>query len=308
MNSTLKVRHHAAIAPAAEGDLMVSCSIGPAHELVALWASADDIGAFISDTSPAPQARVSIQQATAATVVPLAELTIKYPYAQPLPGGRILVVGARARWRKSGADRNAVIFDREGRALVEETLGDGIQHAFTTPSGRVWAGYFDEGVYGNLGWGDNGTPAPMGSCGLARFSAKLRPEWRFPGDGAADVIDDCYALNVDGETAWTCYYSDFPIVRIQNDRVTTWSNEIHGANAMAVAETRVALFGGYQADRHRLAVGDLIDGRLGITGEYRVVLPDGGPLPDRTRVEGRGRELHFLTDQDWYRLTVTDIP
>ena len=30
-------------------------------------------------------------------------------------------------------------------------LGDGIAHVLATSTGQVWAGYFDEGIYGNYG-------------------------------------------------------------------------------------------------------------------------------------------------------------
>ena len=44
------------------------------------------------------------------------------------------------------------------------------------------------------------------------------------------------------------------------------------------------------------------------TGEYRVVLPDGEPLPEGTQVIGRGSRLHFLAKTSWYQLDVDDIP
>ncbi|MFI7578403.1 hypothetical protein [Micromonospora sp. NPDC049497] len=60
--------------------------------------------------------------------------------------------------------------------------------------GKLWVGYFDEGVYGNFGWGGPG-PAPIGATGIARFTETLHPEWHFPTDDLSP-IDDCYALNV----------------------------------------------------------------------------------------------------------------
>ena len=91
-------------------------------------------------------------------------------------------------------------------------------------------------------------------------------------------IDDCYALNVDGDCAWACYYSDFPVVLIRGDRVTGWHNDVQGAKALAVAESRVALFGGYGPDYDRLAVTALDGDRARPAGEYRIVLPDGEEL------------------------------
>jgi hypothetical protein len=226
--------------------------------------------------------------------VQLAALALDYPLVQTLPGGRILVVAART----GEAEHNAAIYDANGVAVASGALGDGIGHVLTTRSGQVWVGYFDEGVYGG------GEPA---ANGLARFSASLRPVWQHPFESEWGEIDDCYALNVDGETAWACYYSDFPIVRVEADTITGWHNDIGGARALAVAGSRVALFGGYEPGRDRLAIGDLVDGRLQITGRYRLALPDGSPLPAETRAVGRGSELHFLTDRDWYRVSPSDL-
>lgn len=157
-----------------------------------------------------------------------------------------------------------------------------------------------------------GTDAPpaLGACGLARFSPDLQPDWRYPSsvDDAWRAISDWYALNVDGDTAWTSYYTDFPIVRVHEGVLTGWNNDVTGANALAVGGSRVALYGGSRPDHDRLAVGNISGDRLHITGEYRVVLPDGRRLPDKAHVIGRGPDLHILTDNDWYRLNLQDIP
>lgn len=98
------------------------------------------------------------------------------------------------------------------------------------------------------------------------------------------------------------------VVRIRDDTVTGWHNDIKGARALAVAGSRVALFGGYGPDHDRLAVTELNAGRARPGGQYRIVLPGGQPLPSRTQVTGRGPRLHFLSDTDWYQLNVADIP
>jgi hypothetical protein len=70
----------------------------------------------------------------------------------------------------------------------------------------------------------------------------------------------------------------------------------------------VALFGGYGPDRDRLVVAELGSDRLHVTGEYRVVGPDGNPLPEALDVVGRGADLHLLTAGAWWRLAVDDLP
>jgi hypothetical protein len=97
-------------------------------------------------------------------------------------------------------------------------------------------------------------------------------------------------------------------VRIRDGAATGWHNGVKGASALAVAGSRVALFGGYGPDRDRLAVTELDAERARPDGEYRVVLPHGEPLPQGARVIGRGSRLHFLTGTSWYQLDVDDIP
>jgi len=164
-------------------------------------------------------------------------------------------------------------------------------------------------VFGNYGWGDRGSPEPLGACGLTRFSADLQPVWRYPPAGHPHgSISDCYALNVDRDTAWTCYYTDFPIVRISDGALAGWGNDIRGVRALVVSGSRAALYGGHGPDRDRLAVGLLSGDRFRQTGEYRLVLPGGEPLPARAKVIGRGAGLHVLTEDGWYQLAMSDIP
>ncbi|MET8837551.1 hypothetical protein ABZV78_27060 [Micromonospora sp. NPDC004540] len=303
-------------------DALVSASIGPAGELVALWSTSEDEAALRSVTTqpgwatfPDPTtarpvtARVTRQAGDLVDVTELPGLTLAHPSVQPLPEGRVLVVGARCRWRKDGPDRNAVIYGSNGRIEAQATLGDGIEHVFTTTSGEVWVGYFDEGVYGNYGWGDANSAPPMGSSGLVRFSPQLEQTWRFPShvDNQWGAISDCYALNVTDESVWTCYYTDYPIVQIRQDSVAGWRNHISGAKALAVSGTRVGLLGGYAPQQDRLVVGELADQAMRVVGEYRLVLPGGAPLPPQVTAIGRGPVLHLITAEHWYRLPLGEL-
>ncbi len=128
------------------------------------------------------------------------------------------------------------------------------------------------------------------------------------GGGPHGSISDCYALNVDRDTAWTCYYTDFPIVRVRDGALTGWHNHITSVNALAVSGSRAALYGGYGPDRDRLAAGLLNGDRFRQTGEHRLVLPGGEPIPTSAHVIGRGPCLHVLTKGDWYQLTMSDVP
>ncbi len=265
---------------------------------------------FPDPRTPRPvTVQVTVYQPEPVATVVIEDLTLAYPRVQTLPGGRVLVVGVRCRWRPDGPERNAVVYDADGQVLVERTLGDGIEHVMATADRHVWVGYFDEGVYGNFGWGGPG-PTPVGAPGLVRFSPELEPDWAFPShsDHPWGAIDDCYALNVDGDAVWACYYSDFPLVRIHAGAVTWWHNQIaSGARALMVAHAWVALYGGYGPERDRLVLARLDADHLRPVAEYRVVRPDGLPMPDDTAVYGRGPDLHLFTGRDWYQLNLHRI-
>jgi hypothetical protein len=215
---TFKVRHHAQLTAPRRGDVRVCASIGPAGEAVAVWTAAEDLPAVTARTVTAGGASFADTRASRPVTV---RVTVHAPdivFNTPIAGLElahltILLAGSRCRWRDSGPERNAVTYGTDGQALAEEVLGDGIEHLLVDSAGNVWAGYFDEGVYGNNGWGHPGPP-PLGSCGLARFSPSLRDARRYdPADSAFGDISDCYALNIDGITAWACYYTGFPLVR-----------------------------------------------------------------------------------------------
>ncbi|NMO53955.1 hypothetical protein HH310_22585 [Actinoplanes sp. TBRC 11911] len=315
----LVLRRHGRLTAGDHGDELLTMSVGPAGEAIGLWCSPDDVagltsmttepgGAAFPDSRAARPAdiRITVHCPDLGDVVRVAAMPLAYPSVQPLPGGRSLAVGGRCLWRPEGPDRNAIMYASDGTVAGEYTLGDGIEDVFTTPSGQAWVSYFDEGVFGNYGWGGPG-PAPLGACGLARFGPAGEPRWRFPSDGALGIAD-CYALNVVGETAWACYYTDFPVVRVQHGQVTSWRNELaSGVRGLIVDDGRVALVGGYSGHRDRLVVAELGDGALREVGRYRLVLPDGRPLPDRVRVVGRGDRLHIFHGLDWFQMSMDDI-
>ena len=124
-------------------------------------------------------ARITVHTPELAAVTRIADLALAHITVQPMPGGRFLVAGARCRWRSDGPDRNAVTYDSDGQVVSEHVLGDGIAHVLATSTGQVWVGYFDEGIYGNYGWGRADSQEPIGAYGIVRFSPGLEPAWRY---------------------------------------------------------------------------------------------------------------------------------
>lgn len=167
----------------------------------------------------------------------LSDLTVAFPYLQPLPGGDLLVVGARChRFAGGTAERNAWVYAADGAPSREMVLGDGIADVQVTAKGAIWVSYFDEGILGNFGWGGQGAP-PIGATGLVhfdRFDAHGAKQWEFHPPPGLNVMFDCYALNVASDVVWAYYYTEFPLVRITPDgRTRGWRSEVPGATAFA---------------------------------------------------------------------------
>ncbi len=280
----IELRAHATLEPVSPDDELVTTGIGPHGDVVALWKSA--AGSRITGHGSVIEVEPEFQ----------------HPIVQPLPDGRVLVVGARCRWSPDGVDPNALVFDQAGQVVASAVFGDGIQHVATTPSGQTWVGYFDEGILGNLGWGDSSLdpiPVPIGAHGLLRFDENLDLAWEFPFDTPFDEIEDCYALNIAGEVAWACYYADFPIVRVEAGQVAGWTTvDTHGPSALVSDGRHCALV----CDGH-FEVGELSsDGVFTVVRDTALALPE-GPVS----LTGRGDTLHILGERTHYKLDLEQL-
>jgi hypothetical protein len=248
---------------------------------------------------------VGIHVGTATAFRPVHLPELMFPVADLLPDDKLIVCGRRCYWRhETGADINAYVLGASDEVVTSGCLGDGIEHLAVDRRGEIWCGYFDEGIFGNYGWGGPG-PEPIGSAGIVRFDDHLEVAWQFDPPGEFGTVADCYALNVD-EDAWACYYTDFTIARIADSSTSVWRNGSGAPRALAVDGSRLSLFGGYRDARDQLVVGHLTEDNFERESTLRIVLPDGSELPD-CRVVGRGPMLYFFVDRRWYQISATDI-
>lgn len=218
------------------------------------------------------------------------------------PGGSWIVAGARC---PVGHD-NARHLAADGTLISRFCLGDGIQHLQCDTDGGIWCGYFDEGVYGNLGWGNAGGPEPIGAPGLRRFDGRGRPSWSYSWESTGSVIDDCYALNVSGNQAWAYYYSDFPIMRIDETRqCRQWQTQIRGSGAVAVDGSLAMLVGGYGKAT------DLVLLRLETDEPQVLVEAMSGIAFDRENApslfQARHDTMHVVQAGQWRRFSVAQV-
>jgi hypothetical protein len=134
-----------------------------------------------------------------------------------LPRDRLLYVAARGSQRHPNG--RIMRARRDGERDI--FLGDGIASLQVAPSGIIWVGYFDEGLFGNEGWlhpnggvrfvalNDHGAVVyPLGDQITAAFP---RP------------VDSCRVNVVHDEEVWYVYEhrwgQQYPVVTISPDRV-----------------------------------------------------------------------------------------
>jgi hypothetical protein len=219
------------------------------------------------------------------------------PTFSRFPDGRWLLADSRS----AEGDRNARIYDPAGQQMAAFNLGDGIAQMFCAPDGTIWVGYFDEGI----GSGPNTDGSwPVSSSGLAQFDAAGSVLWGYNSDQRKSFISDCYALTLAGNTAWSCFYSNFPIIAVDKGEVRQWQNSIGGANALAIEDGYALLAGGYDDQAGRVALLRLGANEVEKLGEIQIaVWPRGTP----GLMQGFGDTLHIVDGGIWCRLSVSAV-
>jgi hypothetical protein len=255
---------------------------------------------------------------------------------QPLGADRWLVAQSRGR----PGERNARVYDRAGRLVSTFPVGDAVAHLETTLDDRVWVGYFDEGVLAGGAFAGDGAVCFDGTGrrlfgfnteGLGALAAGRPPvpdsavEAARARGGPSPLgyleIYDLYAMNVEPRrSAWLHYYSAFPLVWVERERVRAIWTELPVVSAQAFAvDGQRALFAGgrlrWRAGGHAVRTEEdvradaeaaersfllvALDTRE--AEPLRLVTPDGDPL-DTLGAFGRGADLFLRRADELYRL------
>lgn len=223
----------------------------------------------------------------------LSAVRARFPQVDALPDGGFVVADARSR----RSEQHVQIFDVLGRESGAFRVGDGIEALLTDRAGRLWVGYFDEGVFGD---------DELSHPGLRCWSAEGEPLWVYEASKGTSEIYDCYAVNVTDEAVWVCPYSDFALLEIRQDRpVRQRANALAGAHALAVRKGRVTFFGGYGDEHDRLVHAELRHEEVRPYASGRLVGPDGDPL-GRRRTVSRGPRI-YVQEEPFTAWTVLDI-
>ena len=232
-------------------------------------------------------------------------LNATFPQIEMLPEGEILVVASRCFRNSDGTHEiNAKVFGADGKQNREFLLGDGINHVQTDAEGRIWVGYFDEGIFGNFGWQDAG--GPFGAAGLSCFSKSGQKVWDYEPPEGFDHIADCYALNVSRSGVWSHYYSGFPMAFVDSSwHVRCWKTELSGARTFAVGDGKVLLYGSYDR-RSACNLLTLEEREAKLVAEVSLVLPREID-PSKDTVIGRDKRLHVIQDDDCYVFSIDSL-
>ncbi|OWR30592.1 hypothetical protein CDO73_10870 [Saccharibacillus sp. O23] len=224
-----------------------------------------------------------------------------YHFLQPL-GDELLLVGSRSRYYgRDHYDLNAAVFGRDGSVRRRFLVGDGIQNVQTTAGGLIWTSFFDEGVFGNNGWG-----RPVGESGLIAWDAE---GIRVFTNSEANIAD-CYALNVvSDEEVWFYYYTDFKLCRLSGPAalpsVSFLDPKIAGSSIFATDGRRFLMDNGYQ-DRGRYVL-LRTDDRGGLAQD-RMIMPirEEGEFGAGLR-DARGDTLLLFEGGKLYRTTLSEL-
>ena len=248
---------------------------------------------------------VSVSGPSGSRDTELCGLTATFPKIEILPGGETLVVASRCFRNLDGShEMNAKVYGPDGKQKREFLLGDGINHIQTDAEGRIWVGYFDQGIFGNFGWQYAG--GPFGAAGLSCFAKSGQKIWDYAPPEGFDYIADCYALNVSSSGVWSHYYSDFPIALINSDwHVRCWNTELSGGRTFALGDDKLLVYGSYDRDTAcNLLKFDDRDTRL--VAEVSLALPREIDL-SRDSVIGRDKRLHVFQGDEWYVFSIDSL-
>lgn len=192
-----------------------------------------------------------------------------------------------AATRSASGESNATAF-LHGREIATFPLGDAIEHVQCDAEDGFWVGYFDESRDPN---------------GLARFVRNGEREF-----GYAGYILDCYSLNVARDAIWACPYTDFQIVSMSlKGKLREWGNaSITGATGLAVHGNTVALIGGYEGNRDRIALLELTNHYTKLVG--RTLLSDVFPgLAEEAQIVARGNCIYAIEFAQYRVCTIPDL-
>lgn len=204
---------------------------------------------------------------------------LSHRFVQPLPRDRWLLVQSQ---RLEG-ENNAEVFSSDGALVHSFSAGDGIEDVQATEDGRIWISYFDEGVFGHT---------ELGQAGLVCLDMQGKLVFNYDRDicpQGPPSISDCYALNVvSNQDVWLSYYSDFPLVHLQDGKLKRIfpAPQMPAPKSFAVLADRILAVSAYGGAAAKIPV-YLFEPETNALEEVELETPDGKELkPEHTVARG----------------------
>lgn len=234
------------------------------------------------------------------------------------PDGRWLIAAT------NGSDEpNGRLLAPNGTLLGSMRLGDAIEYLSVDGDDRVWVGWFDEGIFGNMDRFVDATSrtAVVAACFAvdgALVSVGPVPE-------AAGFLADVEAMTVVDDGAWVCAYTEYPLLYLRPGHpVRWWRNDLAGVKAIAADDRHALLAGGCGDSAARLALvvlsGDGQGADTRMLASWRLPLVERVPREhehlslaehliweEPMLLAGRGDRLHLVSGGTWYSWRVADV-
>lgn len=210
-------------------------------------------------------------------------------------------VGRSDTQPKDSSSNDVCVFDRFGTQIANLNSSWATEFVQSSKDGHIWIGHNDEGPV-NLG----GITC-LGADGSFRYYIDLAGVIGTPTDDGMPFWC-CYALNALENTCWAQHYTSMLMTEFHPDgTAVSWHTENNGALAIAVAPPLLARIGRYEPNKLTISVFKLgkapTSKRVATIG----ITIKGASPKDIDSVEGKSDTFHFVHDNVWYRLSISDI-
>ena len=235
------------------------------------------------------------------------EFPIRFPKVAPFPDGRLLIADLISPFREGQAPgKNAVVLNSDLEPVNSFHIGSSIEDIQIDQSSRIWVSFFDEGVFGNHGWG-YGEKNRLGAGGLICLSVTGELLWEHNSPKSSELIDDCYALNVTGTQANFYFYSAFKLGQNSALGVSEYYDiPLSGCHAFALDGSRFVFSGEYRESPTNFTLLEFPEFRH---SKVKPVVPKPHSFESaRKAVSGRGKWLHVVTNDLWLGYHMDDLP
>jgi hypothetical protein len=218
------------------------------------------------------------------------------PKLQRLSDGRWFV----AETRTDPETPNAFVFEPDGTLIRSFYAGDGIETLLADKRGKIWIGYFDEGIFGAFDPPKGHPGYRYGPNGLVRIDDRGDVEFAYNELFPKRFISDIQALTLDdSDRAWFCPYTDYFLASASRQDVdfVLPRTPFAGADAISIGDDCFAFFGGYT----RSSMIALVN-RSTLRLRLIQLCDDNGNTLSPTRVATRGTRAIAAASDKLYRL------